>query len=321
MPSIYLRGSAFDSSEGNETYLLVNGESRGMSQNRGLNTVILQPDGTAKAQTSHDVYSDQNLWNAWADWVNANAQTGDIVTVASFDAVNNAPWGGTADGLLKSIGAQTAFNVIQGTDWRMVRSPYVLLFVKGLPRALEVSQPHTGPNAHLSVQFAAIYQHNDYGGAGQALSAGQYNINDLLIGNDQLSSLRVPDGLQVTLYEHMDLQGNARTYTADAPSVGDFNDQASSILVEQVVTIYEHSDYQGQSKTLKIGHYNMADLGIGNDQLSSLKVPPGLKVTLFQHADFSGETRGYNANVAFTQDFNDQTSSIVVEQGPAPILL
>ncbi len=320
MPSIYLRGSAFESSEGNETYLLVNGESRGMTKNRGLNTVVLKPDGTQKAQTSHDVFGDINLWNAWADWVNVNAQTGDIVTVASFDAVNNAPSGGTAEGLLKSVGAQTAFNVTRGTDWRMARSPYVLLFVKGHPRALEASQPHTGPNAHLSVQFAAIYQHNDYSGAGQALSAGQYNLNDILIGNDQLSSIRVPEGLQVILYQHADMQGNTRTYTADAPSVGDFNDQASSILVEQVATIYQHSDYQGQSKTLKPGHYNMADLGIGNDQLSSLKVPPGLKVTLFQHANFSGETRSYNANVAFTQDFNDNTSSIIVEQGPAPIL-
>lgn len=319
MPSIYLRGSAFDSSEGNETYLLVDGQARGMTKNRGLNTVILKPDGTQRAQTSHDVFGDLNLWNVWADWVNANAQTGDLVAVASYDAVNNAPRGGPAERLLKSVGAQTAFAITRGTDWRMVRSPYVLLFVQGYGRCQEVSQPHTGPNAHLSALFAAIYEHGNYGGKSQALGVGRYNLKDILIGNDKLSSIKVPDGLRVTLYQHADMKGNTRAYTADAPSVGDFNDQASSIQVELVASIYQHADYQGQSKLLTIGKYNMADLGIGNDQLSSLKVPPGLKVTLYQHANFSGQTRTYNANVAFIQDFNDQTSSILVEEGPAPV--
>ncbi|NUM44078.1 MAG: hypothetical protein HUU38_05180, partial [Anaerolineales bacterium] len=229
-----------------------------MTKNRGLNTVILQPDGTVKTQTSHDVFGDVNLWNSWADWVNTQTQAGDLVAVASYDAVNNAPRGGTAERLLKSVGAQTAFGITKGSDWRMVRSPYALLFVQGYSRCQEVSQPHTGPNAHLSAQFAAIYQHNDYGGNSQALGIGRYNLKDILIGNDQLSSLRVPDGLRVTLYQHADMQGNTRTYTADTPSVGDFNDQASSIFVEQVATIYQHGNYGGQSKMLGLGNYTMA---------------------------------------------------------------
>ena len=66
----YLRGSAFDSTEGNNTSLTINGRTRGMPQSRGLNTVILHPDGRHKKKASHDVYGNARIWHNWASWVN-----------------------------------------------------------------------------------------------------------------------------------------------------------------------------------------------------------------------------------------------------------
>ena len=152
---IYVRGSAFDSSEGNQTHLLVDGESRGMSTRRGLNTVILNPVGSAKLGTSHDVYGNQNLWNDWANWVNTNAAAGDLVAVATYDALRNAPQGGAAERLLNSVNAEKAFNATSGQDWRRVRSPYALLFTVGMTSCIEVSQPYGGPNAHLMTDLVA----------------------------------------------------------------------------------------------------------------------------------------------------------------------
>ena len=56
---------------------------------------------------------------------------------------------------------------------------------------------------------------------------------------------------------------------------------------------------------------------IGNDSLSSLRVPPGWKVTLYRDANYSGP------QVVVTSDtnlwsFNDQTSSLRVEALPGP---
>lgn len=80
-----------------------------------------------------------------------------------------------------------------------------------------------------------IYQADSYQGGSQELSEGSYNFDSLVagIGNDQLSSLKVPKGMKVTLYEH-EFAGRSKTFTEDAPWVGDdFNDLTSSIKVEK----------------------------------------------------------------------------------------
>lgn len=152
---IYLRGSAFESPDGNNTWLKVGNVSMGMDALRGLNTVILNPNGTFKAKANYDLYSNANLWNDWATWVNNTAANGDIVACASFDALNNAVIGGTAETLLRSIGAVEAFAAVKG----FVRSPYVLLFIKG-GKATEVSIPYKGPNAQLKTTYYDLLNNN-----------------------------------------------------------------------------------------------------------------------------------------------------------------
>ena len=147
--TIYLRGSAYESSEGNITFLKIANFDMGMTTKRGLNTIVLNPNGTFKSRTVHDVYSDKLRWNSWADWVNTNTSTGDVVAVASYDALNNAQTGGSAETLLRSISASRAFQAAQSN----VRSPYALLFIKGQSRCIEVSQPYKGSNSHLIATY------------------------------------------------------------------------------------------------------------------------------------------------------------------------
>ena len=153
----YLSGSAFDSSEGNNTFLRIDGQTRGMPQKRGLNTVILRPDGTHKAKANHDVYGYPDFWNNWADWVSAQADDGDIVAVASYDAIRSAPRGGQAATLLSAIDAKTAFKTEGPGDWRNVRTPYALLFVMGGSSCNEEHHYHEGPNTHLRVVLNNIH--------------------------------------------------------------------------------------------------------------------------------------------------------------------
>ena len=66
-----------------------------------------------------------------------------------------------------------------------------------------------------------------------------YNINQMGIGNDSISSVKVPSGFRVTLYEH-DINwyngGNTLVLTSDEPNLPNrgFNDVVSSIKVERV---------------------------------------------------------------------------------------
>jgi len=162
---------------------------------------------------------------------------------------------------------------------------------------------------------ATIYEHGNYQGRSQVIGVGSYDMAELSIGNDTLSSLKVPDGLQVTLYEDANFKGRTKKFVSDTPWVGDdFNDLVSAVSVEMVATIYSERIYQGKSQHVGVGMYNIDDLTIGDDTLSSLKVPQGMMVTLFEHADFKGRLRVFTENTPWVGgDFNDITSGIAVK--------
>lgn len=86
------------------------------------------------------------------------------------------------------------------------------------------------------------------------------------------------------------------------------------------VVIYRHVNFEGASQALNIGNYDMIDLAIGNDTVSSLRVPPGLKVTLYQNAGFRGGSKVFTQDTAWVGlDFNDRTSSLKVETILTPV--
>lgn len=188
-----------------------------------------------------------------------------------------------------------------------------------------------------------IYQHAYYEGTSQELGVGKYNVADLRIGDNQLSSVRVPKNLRVILYEDANFKGNSMTLTEDSEYVDDFNDLASSIVVENLggkpnnepakekpvelseaekaklgkVGIYQHGNYNGAEKQLGIGKYNTADLGIGDNQLSSIRVPKNLRAILYADANFKGESMTFTENSVYVGNINDRTSSIIVEYAPS----
>ena len=162
-----------------------------------------------------------------------------------------------------------------------------------------------------------IYTDSNFGGTSQTLQVGSYNFTDLTIGNDQLSSLTVGKGLKVTLYSDANCSGKAMICVRDTPSVGTgVNDQTSSIKVEQAATrypiVYQGTGYQGWSQELQPGSY--PTVGIGNDTVSSVIVPPGYRVKLYQDTGYSGQMVELRADTPDLGAFNAQTTCMVVEQ-------
>lgn len=93
-----------------------------------------------------------------------------------------------------------------------------------------------GEQDKLQESKVVIYQESNYLGASQQLGEGIYDLPNLTIGGDKLSSLKVPRGIKVTLYEHPGLNGRSKSFTEDIPWVGDdFNDITSSIKVEKIL--------------------------------------------------------------------------------------
>lgn len=173
---IYIQGSAMESSEGNTPSFKIKDQTISLSslpgENRGIYTIILNPDGTSKAQTKHDVFGASN-WNTWADWLNINAREGDVVAIASQDALNAVPSTGSAQKLLRSILAESVFEVQQyGIDASVIRRPYVLLFIMGRSGAIEVLQPYGGPNAYIKTTYYDLLQNSNGIKVGSAGNVG-----------------------------------------------------------------------------------------------------------------------------------------------------
>ncbi|MBC9796545.1 hypothetical protein [Sinomicrobium weinanense] len=87
---------------------------------------------------------------------------------------------------------------------------------------------------------------------------------------------------------------------------------------ETNVGVYQHSSYNGWGVELEVGSYTTGQLvalgGIDND-ISSVKVPLGLRVTLYSEDNFTGQSYEVTAgNVSFLSSFNDMASSIIVSK-------
>jgi hypothetical protein len=85
------------------------------------------------------------------------------------------------------------------------------------------------------------------------------------------------------------------------------------------VTIYQHGGFGGTSKILGVGRYNSGQLGIGNNQLSSLRIKKGYVALLYDGDGCTGNCMAFSAkdsdlNLDVVAIFNDKTSSIEVAQ-------
>ncbi|MDF3071579.1 MAG: hypothetical protein K0R38_7180 [Polyangiaceae bacterium] len=83
-------------------------------------------------------------------------------------------------------------------------------------------------------------------------------------------------------------------------------------LTNCAVTIYSEAGFTGKSQCLRTGSYRQADLKIGDNTVTSIKVRPGMKVTVYEHDAFAGASNVQTADMAGFGPFNDRTSSIIV---------
>ena len=83
------------------------------------------------------------------------------------------------------------------------------------------------------------------------------------------------------------------------------------------VTLYTDRDYQGKAVTLSEGEYNLSQMGLYNlkdNDMSSLMVTPGFKVTIYADDNFQGTSKSYIASESFVgAEWNDKMSSLKVE--------
>jgi predicted nucleotidyltransferase component of viral defense system len=196
-----LQGAASGSSEGPTNDIKIDGISviTDALRQRGLNTVIIKPDGTVRNSQRYDVHIQPDDWNTWATWIADTAVEGDAIAVTSNDAISPVPPGGTAETLLRSVGATLAFTLgsIQSV---FTRIPYALLFIRGQQYGMkEVLMPYQGGNAKITTEYREIARKVAFPGAitTKQLEAEKVNVIGNLTVTGSLTIGSSPDSLDV----------------------------------------------------------------------------------------------------------------------------
>lgn len=111
--------------------------------------------------------------------------------------------------------------------------------------------------------------------------------------------------------EWIKIYDNNGTHTQQWAVVENRYDEASA------VTLYTDKGYKGKAVTLSEGTYNLSRMGLYNlkdNDMSSLKVTPGFKVTIYEDDNFNGKSKSYTASESFVgEEWNDKMSSLKVE--------
>jgi hypothetical protein len=187
----------------------------------------------------------------------------------------------------------------------------------------------------LSASFASarvcVYQHAGFQGNSicwESWDRGSDNLSNTGM-NDQISSIEITDNEAVTVCEHAYYQGQCRTYYSNVYNLsGDFNDIISSVSINgnnqpqpepnNDVCFYTDSNFRGASFCLsrwdRNGVANLDRTGF-NDKISSIRIPRGVIVTVYEHANYGGQRRDYYDDVYnLSGDFNDIISSISIQR-------
>lgn len=123
-------------------------------------------------------------------------------------------------------------------------------------------------------------------------------------------------------FSYDDVFNQSATINAGSPvratiTIGGF---AGTTNPTGVATFYKDCNYTGTAVGLNVGTYTLSQLnaaGILNDDISSVRVTSGYKVTLYWDDNFGGTTKVLTGDMACDGTWNDKTSSIRIETNSA----
>lgn len=190
-----------------------------------------------------------------------------------------------------------------------------------------------------------IYSNPNFSGGSYSFTEGSYRGNQLLVvGARNTSSIVVPPGFRARVFTGANFDGSSREITNTINDFGaegaGWNKAISSMIVERIgsvggvtpmpqrpepfvnsVVAYADVDYRGASQTFTLGRYTGGMLtGVGMRTISSIQIPAGYKVTVFEGANFDGASRVFyygsvqNLATEGNGSWNDRISSVIVER-------
>lgn len=187
-----------------------------------------------------------------------------------------------------------------------------------------------------NVKFVRIFTDCNYGGNSLSLAPGYYQGDKLGLLKYDISAIEIPSGLKAKVFiNNTTLSGTYYTLSDNINCMNStLNNRIGSIVIEETynnfnynnnnqyqynynekVVIYTDDNYKGQSAYLLPGSYRtMAEAGFPDNSLSSLTLPEGYRVILYEYENFGGKSYTVSRSKSgfMISSWNDKASSIKV---------
>jgi hypothetical protein len=155
----------------------------------------------------------------------------------------------------------------------------------------------------LDRNLGIFYTKSNFQGTPIYLGYGMYDFPDVGgVGNNQLSSFKIPDNTVLKLYQHPKKKGPALVYKGPARVAFIPSRYAHRISGIELVpgesqfkaNLYSGMYFQGNNIELGPGFYDYPNVGgVGIGQLASFKVPKELMITLYSRPNKDGQKVTY----------------------------
>jgi hypothetical protein len=183
----------------------------------------------------------------------------------------------------------------------------------------------------LAQNYVTLHDQCNYAGRQYTLEAGSYRTYQIKIDNDKLSSIQIPNGWKVTVFENDKFEGRSNTYNSSVNCLdASWRNTTSSIIVESAYNNqpgYEQNDYitfyndcysKGYSQSLRPGTYSGSQLASLKYNISSFVITGNLQVRVYLNSEnLNGASALLDASqTCLSPGYNDKIGSLIIDYKP-----
>jgi hypothetical protein len=186
------------------------------------------------------------------------------------------------------------------------------------------------PVALSAQNYVTLHDQCNYSGRQYTLEPGNYRTYQIKIDNDKLSSIQIPAGMKVTIYENDKFEGRSNTYTSNTTCLDAWRNTTSSLIVEntynnqppsgqnEYVTFYNDCYSKGYSQSLRPGTYSGSQLGSSRYNISSFTIYGNLRVRIYLNSEnLNGASATLDASQScLLSNYSDKIGSLIIEYKP-----
>lgn len=163
-----------------------------------------------------------------------------------------------------------------------------------------------------------LYKSANFTGESLKIS-GNWTAASNMPWNDKTSSIKIPAGYKVTIYEHVENGkpgGIRKVLYSDWNVDASFRNKISYISVEpNMIGLYKSTNFTGEKLDIS-GNWSAASNMAWNDKIHSIKVPAGYKIIIYEDGPTKGKKLELTSDWVADSNWKNKISNISILSRP-----